>query len=276
MKKISLFFLLLFSQHFFSQDTITQLEEVIVVGSYKKDIKKIVKNIKKRIKDDVEVSQKLYEVKEISIFDNEDTLINNSLQINLMSKSFDNNFTKKNIETDKNLLFKDLEFFKKYSDYRDSPEFWLCEVLYKKNLNVLGFDFFNDFATYDFDIKYDENFITINFTSTDMYSGFFVCDRYNYNLKTISYKNSSPYPFFVSYNDNGIKKGLKKWNYISEITTIEFGTNELNKIYIKSLNATEVIFDYVFEKYDKKGKVIYSEGPFIFHSSLEMVEVIKI
>lgn len=270
MKNYILYYFLLLSFSLYCQDSIRNLKEVIILGTSENSVKEIIKNIKKSCKKNFEFGEKLYHVDQFSILNNNDTILNTSKEVNFFIKSLDNNYTKKNIVNENNLDFKKVDFFNKYKNDKDSPTFWLSEVLYRKNFNVLRFDFFNNLSDYTFEINYNEDRINIHFKSVEMYEGYFVCDSRNFNLIMISFKNSIPYPFYVSENDNGKKISLKKWNYKIESTYIEFENNNTNQFFIKNLTSTEEINNYTFEKYNKKGDTIYSEGPYNFISTLNV------
>ena len=267
-KYIITFFLLLNTFIYGQQDSIRNLNEVMVYGSNKNNVKKILKKIKKSCINNYEFEERLYQVSEISIMDQNDTLIRKNKEIQLFVKSLNNNFSKNDIQDEKNIDFKSI-FFSKYINIKDSPLFWISEALYRKNLNILNFDFFNNISSYDYEIIYCENKIKVQFKSKELYNGYFICDNQNYNLIEISFKNSTPYPFFVSSSKNGKKESVKNWKYEIENTLIEFGNN-ISKFYIKSIFTNEVINNYTFEKFDKKEDTIFQEGPFQFTSILNL------
>ncbi|WP_207759781.1 hypothetical protein [Flavobacterium cyanobacteriorum] len=249
MKNFALLIIALICPSLFAQNNIIQLEEVTITKSQHNAAKKIIRNVKKRLRNNFNTHEKLYRVNQTAVVNDNDTVINNNMVVMFVIKSLDNNFTKTIIKDDANKLFRSSLFFQGYDDYRDSPEYWISQVLYNKNLNILGFDFFNNTAGYNFKITYDEKFITVSFTSDDMYSGFFICERETFNLQTLSFKNSDAYPFDVSNSDNGKKTGLKKWIYEVESSTIEFRTDESDKICLANVTVLEKISGYFFEKY---------------------------
>lgn len=252
------------------QDTL-KLKEVVVVKSYKSNAKKIFKKIKKQLKNNFETTERKYRINEISIYNQKDTLIYKDAHYNFNIKSLDDNFSKKIIEDEENIIFRNENFFKKYNEFRDSPEFWISNILYIKSLKVLNYDILKNYSKYELDISYDDDVIYVKFHSTDMYSGYLICDRNTFNIKKIFFKNSIQYPFTQLFSDNGKKKGLKSWNYLVESLTIEFETNQLNQLYIKSFSNNEVINDYFYERYDKKDEVIFKEGPFNFNSTVKII-----
>lgn len=268
-KYILSFFLFLNTFLYGQQDSIKNLNEVVVIGSNKDNVKKIIKKIKKSCISNFELDEKLYWLSEISIMNQNDTIIKKNKEIELFVKSLNNNFSKNEIQNEQNIDFKS-DFFSKYNDIKDSPLFWISEALYRKNLNILSFDFFNNISSYNYDVIYYENKIKVQFKSKELYNGYFICDNQNYNLIQISFKNSTPYPFFVSSNKNGKKESIKNWNYEIENTIIEFGSNISDKFFIKSLFTNEVINNYSFEKFDRKGDRTFHEGPFQFTSNLNL------
>jgi hypothetical protein len=271
MKKLIFALILLFINISFGQDTI-RLTEVVVVKPYKKDYSKIIKKIRKTLKNNFEAKERNYRVNEISICDEKDTLLYIDALFNFNIKSLENNFTKNLVSKDDNKIFRDELFFNKYSEYRDSPEFWISSIMFRKSLNVLGFDFFKNYSKYEIEISYEKDIICVKFHSKEMYSGYLICDSKNYNLKKLYFKNPSEYPFSASHSDNGKKKGLKTWDYLIETTTIEFNSNNSNMIYVSNFTTNELKTNYFYEKYDKKGEIIFQEGPFSFDSTVKITE----
>ena len=257
----------------FGQDSIILLNEVTINKSAEKDLEKIIKSIKKNLKKNYQIEQKEFKIKQFSLLNSKDTLISNELTCFFNINSLDNNFSKKETKTKNNYAYKKIDFFDAYEEAKDSPEYWISEVLIRKNLNIVAFDFFNSFQDYKFEIKTEENLVTVCFLSEEMYSGFFTYDKRNYNLHRISFSSSQPYPFIVSNNDNGQKRGLKSWTYTIENTIIDFTENSQKQISLKSIISTEEIKDYSSIKYDKNGKEIRKDGIYSFHSFLKMEAV---
>jgi len=270
MKKALLLILLFLFQFSYGQDSIIALNEVTVNKSAEKDIKNIIKKIKKNLKRNYESNTKEFSVKQIAILDKSDTLININRIYSFDIKSLDNNFSIKLVENKDNQFYRNKAFFDTYEEHSDSPEHWISESLIRKNLDIERFDFFNTLSDYQFLIKTEGHLITVQFTSDEYYSGYFIYDKNNYNLHHISFSNSKPYPFTASLSANGKNKVFKKWNYNTEEVTIQFTENNQNQIAIKSIICTVEIDDYYFEKYNKKGAIIKKEGPLQFYSFLKI------
>jgi hypothetical protein len=267
---LPLFILLYSTQFILAQDSIIQLQEVQVKHYDTKDVKKIIKSIKKNLQNNYLNDQKAYTMVQQSLLNDKDTLININATYYFNIKSLNNNFTKTIIDSIKNQKYINRDFFEKYDDYSDSPFRWVSEVLINKNLNVAGFEFFNYISEYVYDISVNQNTLHISFFTEDGFTGFLICDKKNYNLIKIAFKNSQPYPFTVSRSDNQSRKTLKSWTYSIVDTVIDFSENEKKQMFIKSVTSTEVISDYQFEKFDKRGKVIKFDGKYNFFSALKI------
>lgn len=259
-----------FSQFTFAQDSIVELQEVQIKQYNAKDVKKIIKSLKNNLEKNYENEQKTYIVLQHSILDNKDTLINMNAAYNFNIKSLNNNFTKTKIETIENKNYVDHVFFEKYDDFSDSPYRWISDVLINKNLNAAGYEFFNYISEYVYSVDLKQNMLHISFFTEDGFTGYVICDKKSYNLVKIAFKNSQPYPFTVSRTDNQSRKTLKNWTYSIVDTVIDFSENQKKQIFIKSLTSTEVISEYQFEKFDKKGIVIKQDGKYNFVSTLKI------
>jgi 6-pyruvoyl-tetrahydropterin synthase len=267
---ILLLVLLNFNQFIFSQDTIIQLQEVQVKHNNTKDLKKIIRKIKKNLQNNYLNEQKVYTVSQKSLLNDKDTLISINASYSFNIKSLENNFAKTLIDSIKNHKYINRNFFDKYDNYSDSPFRWISEVLLNKNLNVAGFEFFNYISEYTYEIKLYENTLEITFTTEDGFNGYLFCDKKNYNLIKIAFKNTQPYPFTASSIDNQSRKTLKSWTYLIVDTSIDFSENEDKQIFIRSITSKEVMSDYQFEKFDKKGNVIEFDGLYNFFSTLKI------
>jgi hypothetical protein len=104
MKKLIFALILLFINISFGQDTI-RLTEVVVVKPYKKDYGKIIKKIRKTLKNNFEAKERYYRVNEISICNEKDTLLYIDALYNFNIKSLENNFTKDLVNKDNNKIF---------------------------------------------------------------------------------------------------------------------------------------------------------------------------
>ncbi|WP_396179851.1 hypothetical protein [Flavobacterium sp.] len=185
--KFLLLFLLLYStQRILAQDSIIHLNEVQVKHYKPRDVKKVIKSIKKRLQSNYLNEQKAYTVVQQSLLNNKDTLINIDANYYFNIKSLNNNFTKTIIDSLKNQKYVNRNFFEKYDDYSDSPFRWISEVLINKNLNVSSFEFFNYISEYNYDINVVQNTLYISFFTEDGFTGFLICDKKNYNLTLLS------------------------------------------------------------------------------------------
>lgn len=259
MKKIILLIFITILGHFnsYAQEPIVLNEVVVTNGINIKFLLKKIKNGLIKNCDTVNYKFNLFQHSNI----NNDTLLFVNEKIELKIKSFDNSIiTKYSDSLQKKIVDIDKKVFNKYIEH-SSPLGWISNYPIRKNLNTINLDFIKNFKNYSYKLnKVNENENVLLFYSDSLYNGKIVYNSKTKNPISIEYSNTIPYLFTHTSSQNlrTINNFESSWNYITEKVFIKFH-NENGKIYLTNLKIDEEIKDFEYKKFNKKGKLIYTE-----------------
>lgn len=249
--------ILFFAQTVSAQDTIN-LNEI----TFKKKVnyKKLLKKIKSSMESKVDTNTTLFHIDQISTINNElllslnDTL---TLKINSFANKFEKKYKKSVIEYVQNI---NNTKFKNYIE-NSTPIGWISNYPVRKNLNTVNLDFFSNYKDYQYCVyNIDLTHNKLTFKSQCNYKGEIIYDRKTFKPQKIIYESISPYNFSHSSSQNLKTSANFKstWTYLFEKVEIIF-TDVNTTLGLLSIDIAEKIQDFSYERYDKKGTIIYSD-----------------
>ncbi|TRX00375.1 hypothetical protein, partial [Flavobacterium gawalongense] len=200
MKKLHLSLILIFCfQINYSQDTINNLKEVVVVRkeSNRKEMIAILKKIKYNLRENYEQGNINYLTNHFALKDNKDTLVNrkmlNSLNIKVLSK--DN--IRWMLNDDPNNSFHiDISPYTRFEPQVNDDYHTFALLIYHDSMQIIDFDFFNINNNYNYEISKVDDITTVKFTAHKYYTGYFTFNNKNYNLIRIVFMNTKPYNYY--------------------------------------------------------------------------------
>ena len=268
MKKPIFYLLILFSlQTGFAQDTIVHLKAVDV-----KNIKiaTILKKIKYELRENYSQENTDYFIKQFSIRDNIDTLVDrkNSKKLNL--KTLDKRNLQLMLTGNKQDPFhNDTSSYFAYEP-TVTEDHWLALSIYYDSMKVIDFDFFNTINYhYNYEIiKDDENSTTVKFSADRYYTGYFTYNNKNFHLIRIAFKNTKPY--YYSVISMRSSEFISQWKYNNVTIKLDFKDDIHDKLFLDNLDAMQELTNFYCKRFDDQGKKISQFEDLSFYSTLSM------
>jgi hypothetical protein len=263
----------LYSQVNVKKDSIEELKEVIIINnsSNRNRMKLILKNIKKSLNDNYFQERVNYYTKHFCVKNGNDTLVNKVLINQLILKRL----TDKNIENlmlndPKNTFHTDVSPFARFEPQTQTKHFFGLSIFYA-SLGVSDFVFFDISKNYKYKIIEEEYITTIKFTGSKYYSGYFIFNNTNYNLKRVIFINASPYDsYFWGDQANYRKEFVSNWKFNKVIIKLDFIELKDNRFVLSNLDAMQEITNYEFKRYNESNTIIDSGWDLKFYTTLQM------
>lgn len=270
---LSLILILCF-QMIYGQDTINNLNEVIVVRkeSNRKEMIAILKKIKYNLRENYEEKNANYLINHFVLKDNKDTLVNkellNTLNIKVLSK---NNIQWMLNNDPRNSFHTDVSPYARFEP-EITEDHWLALSVFYDSMKVIDFDFFNIYNNYKYEISIVDDITTVRFTAPKYYSGYFSFNNKNYNLIRIAFMNTIPYDFYVyGWQDNGRHLEFKtKWKYNKVTIKLDFTQTERGKLLLANLDALQELVNFEFTRYNQSKRIIDKDINLRFYTTLQM------
>jgi hypothetical protein len=236
------------------RDTI-KLEEVFI-KSHKVDYKKILKNLKNQLLNNIDSTSTNYILMRNCV-NNDKTIIDEKKSTSLKIIDFANHYFFKSNDTIKSLDFN--KYFSNYSE-EENPLKWVINYPIYKVFNITDLDFFRS-KKYKYILNKGNKEDVLEFYSDDEYIGKVQYNKENYNILLLEFKNVKPYPFYHKKNQNlkVVSNFESNWIYKVEQVKIRFRLKN-NKLKLAYLELEEEIEKFIFKRYDKSGNTIFKDS----------------
>ncbi|TRX08570.1 hypothetical protein [Flavobacterium gawalongense] len=277
MKKLHFSLILIFCfQINYSQDTINNLKEVVVVRkeSNRKEMIAILKKIKYNLRENYEQGNINYLTNHFALKDNKDTLVNrkmlNSLNIKVLSK--DN--IRWMLNDDPNNSFHiDISPYTRFEPQVNDDYHTFALLIYHDSMQVIDFDFFNINNNYNYEISKVDDITTVKFTAHKYYTGYFTFNNKSYNLIRIVFMNTKPYNYYRWSHIGNEQSPLEfnsKWTYNKVTIKLDFTQTDRGKLLLANLDAMQELINFEFTRYNESKRIIDKDINLKFYTTLQM------
>lgn len=272
---LSLILILCF-QMIYGQDTINNLNEVIVVRkeSNRKEMIAILKKIKYNLRENYEQQDVNYLTNHFALKDNKDTLVNRRMlnTLNIKVLSTDNIRWMLN-DDPKNSFHIDISPYARFEPQVNDDYHSFALLIYFDSMQVIDFDFFNINNNYIYKISKFDDITTVKFTAHKYYSGYFTFNNKSYNLIRIVFMNTKPYNYYRwgRYgNEQSPLEFNSKWTYNKVTIKLDFTETDKGNLLLSNLDAMEDIINFEFTRYNESKRIIDKDINLRFYTTLQM------